>query len=442
MKLIVWLLAVLTTMLAACGGNTNNGVVPTSTPFPTAPAVARPTYVVQRGTVQNDLSFTGRWQPRDQLALAFPLDGTVRQVNVRRGDRISDGQLLADYQIEDLENQLITAELDLETAIANMVSGEEGGAETIENLMIAVAEARLSLEETRASRDWSSAANARVSLDDAQRELDNAQRAYDDTVSRSASTASQIDAAYERLQSAQSNLDRARNNYYSAGQSYNNYTYRIQQSENALAKAELELQRALESGGDPSQVQALRQAQLRVDQLREQIAQSSLYSPLDGVVLEVTIRSGDSVRAYETVISVGLLEPKEIIANLGFSDTQNLSVGLVGVCQVINQPETAVQCAVRQIPLSNRDADQSTRVVASLPGVPDNQLIEVRMPLEVRENVLWLPPAAVRTFQNRTFVVLQTPAGPRSVDIEIGLQTQDRIEIRSGVEEGDVVVGP
>ncbi len=64
------------------------------------------------------------------------------------------------------------------------------------------------------------------------------------------------------------------------------------------------------------------------------------------------------------------------------------------------------------------------------------------MPLNVRQNVLWLPPAAVRTFQNRTFVVLQTPDGPRSVDVEIGLRTTDRVEIKSGVREGDVVIGP
>ena len=45
------------------------------------------------------------------------------------------------------------------------------------------------------------------------------------------------------------------------------------------------------------------------------------------------------------------------------------------------------------------------------------------------------------TFQNRTFVVLQSPDGPRSVDVQIGLQTDDRVEIVSGVNEGDVVIG-
>ena len=61
-------------IIAACSPNTGNTpnaanagnapsqalaqVAPTATPIPTAPAVAKPTYLVQRGDVQNILDFT------------------------------------------------------------------------------------------------------------------------------------------------------------------------------------------------------------------------------------------------------------------------------------------------------------------------------------------------------------------------------------------------
>ena len=86
-------------------------------------------------------------------------------------------------------------------------------------------------------------------------------------------------------------------------------------------------------------------------------------------------------------------------------------------------------------------AAEIARIAATLPQVTEGQLIDVQMPLEVSHDVLWLPPAAIRTFQSRTFVVLQTPDGPRSVDVVLGLQTDDRVEIKSGVNEGDVVIG-
>lgn len=434
--------------LAACSGveslNTSSEAqqqaAPTSTPIPTAPAVARPTYLVQRGVVQDLLEFTGRWQPRDQLQLSFEISGTIRRVNVQRGDTVNIGDLLADYEITSLENQLASAQLQLETAQQSVESGTAGNVQSVANAEISLANARLQLENTRASSPWTSLESARLSLESAQQSLANARRSYNDAISRPDNPASVVDSAYQQLQSAENGVKNAQNQYYSAAQNFNNHQFSIAQSENSVIQAELNLQQARTSASPDEQ--SIRSAQLNIDQINTDIARSSLYAPIAGEVLEVTIRPGDQVQAFTTVITIGRPEPKEAVASLAIGDAQQLSVGLVGVCQVINVPESAVQCVVRQIPLSSRDADQTTRVAASLASVATNQLIEVEMPLQVREDVLWLPPAAIRTFQNRTFVVLDTPDGPRSVDVQIGLQTDERVEIISGVNEGDVVQGP
>ncbi|HLA43224.1 MAG TPA: biotin/lipoyl-binding protein, partial [Aggregatilineales bacterium] len=112
---IILLVSVLMSACANADGEAPANQVATATPIPTAPAVARPTYIVERGTVQDSLEFTGRWQPRDQLNLSFEIAGQVRRVEVRRGDQVSAGQLLADYEITSLENQLAQAQLDLES---------------------------------------------------------------------------------------------------------------------------------------------------------------------------------------------------------------------------------------------------------------------------------------------------------------------------------------
>ena len=283
-----------------------------------------------------------------------------------------------------------------------------------------------------------------LNLESARLGLENAQRSYNDALSHPENPASAVDSAYQQLQNAEVQLRNAEVSYYSDAQNFNNYIYSIQRAENTVVQRELALQEAQEGGGvTPEQMQSLRSAQMQVEQIEAQIAQSSLYAPVDGVILEVTISPGDSVQAYTTVITLALPAPSEAIATLAFTDTQRLDVNMIGVCQVANRPETAVQCIVRQIPLSSRDADQTVRVAASLEDVATlGQLIEVEMPLQTREDVLWLPPAAIRTFQNRTFVVIQTPDGERVVDVELGLQTDDQIEILSGVQEGDVVVGP
>lgn len=445
MKKHVFTLMALLMVVSACtpGNDPNtNGPSATITSIPTAPAAARPKYTVQRGNVEEIFEFSGRWQPRDQMELSFEINGTIRQVNVRQGDAVGTDQLLADYQIEDLEEQLVSAELSLETAQTNLETGTGTDVQSVEDAEIRLANAKLSLEQTKAGRDWTGVANARISLDAAQRDLEDAQQAYEEALSHPEQGASAVDNAYTQLLNAQDSLRRAENSYFSAAQSYNNAEFNIKQQENSVIEAELALERARSGQGDPSGLENLRQAQLKVDQLKTDIARSSLYAPIDGVILEVSISPGDQVTAYNAVITIGLPEPKEVIASLAIGDAQNLSAGMVGVCQVANKPETAVQCAVRRIPSSNRDADQTTRIAAGFENLTDGQLIQVYMPLQIRENVLWLPPAAIRTFQNRTFVVLDTPDGQRSVDVELGLQTDDRVEIISGVNEGDVVVGP
>jgi multidrug efflux pump subunit AcrA (membrane-fusion protein) len=443
---IMMLFLLLTACSSANPGPDNNPVgaqaAPTSTPVPTAEIAARPTYTVQRGDVEDIFSFTGRWQPRDQMPLSFPVSGTISQVNVKRGDAVNAGDLLAQFDTSSLENQLSNAQLQLETAQSNVSSSATGDIQSVENAQISLANAQLSLENTKAGSPWTSVASARNSLDAANQSLENAQRNYRDALSHPENPASTVDSAYQQVLSAQNQVKNAQNSYFSAAQNFNNYQFQVEQSENQVIQAQINLQRAIEAASAGVSDENVRSAQLSIDQINQQIADSSLYAPISGVILDVTIAPGDAVQAYATVITIGLPEPKEVIANLAISDANRLSVGMVGVCEVVNHPETAVGCVVRSIPLSSKDADQTTRVAASLSNVADNQLIDVEMPLQIVKNVLWLPPSVIRTFQNRTFVVLQTPDGPRTVDVTLGLQTTDRVEITSGVNEGDVVIAP
>jgi len=446
-RTVIILFILLTLLGTACSSveqqdTTNAQTAATSTPVPTAAVAARPTYVVQRGTVEEVFTFTGRWQPRDQMSLSFPVNGTVRQVNVQRGDAVNAGDLLADFDTSDLETQLSSAQIQLESALSNVDSTATGGIESVENAQISLANARISLENTKAGSPWTSVASARLQVDNAEQSLLDAQRSYNEALSHPENSASSVDNAYQQVINAQQQLDSARLSYFSAAQNYQKYEYSVEQSENSVLQAELTLQRAIEDAAGGVSDESVRSVQLNIDNIQAQIAESSLFAPISGVILEVANSPGDSVQAYTAVIVIGLPEPKEVIASLAITDANRLSVGMTGACEVMNQPETAVGCAVRSIPLSSRDADQTTRVAASLQNLADNQLIEVNIPLDVRENVLWLPPSVIRTFQNRTFVVLDTADGPQTVDVVLGLITDDRVEIVSGVNEGDVVIAP
>ncbi|MEJ5200292.1 MAG: secretion protein HlyD, partial [Anaerolineae bacterium] len=68
-------------------------------------------------------------------------------------------------------------------------------------------------------------------------------------------------------------------------------------------------------------------------------------------------------------------------------------------------------------------------------------LVKVTVIVERKENALWLPPQAIRTFEGRRFVVIKEGVGQRRVDVKVGIESLDRIEILDGVAEGQQVLG-
>lgn len=414
----------------------------TSTPIPTAPAVARPTFLVQRGDVADILETSGRWLPRDQLTLSFPVQGVVRNVFVQRGAAVNAGAQLADLQITDLENSLASAIVSLDTAKANL-NQNNTVSKSIQDAQISLANARLRLQQLKDNAPWASVNTAYNNMKSAEAALEKAKRDLDSALSKADQPASTVDQARETVRNAEVSLKNSTNSYYSAAQQYNSNKLDQQLQENTIIQSQLNLQNAqLGADTDPNKLSSVQTAQLRVDQLRQQIAQSTIKAPIDGEILDVIIKPGDAAKAFDTVITIGKSKPREVVASIAFGDASQLSVGLIGIAQPLNQPDKAVQAIVRKVPLNAKEADQTTRVAAQLDTLASGTIVELKLPKKVRQNVLWLPPVAIRTFQNRTFVVVQTADGPRSQDVTVGLQTKDRVELTAGVNEGDVVVGP
>jgi multidrug efflux pump subunit AcrA (membrane-fusion protein) len=432
------------------GGGGGGGIQPvaqqpvaaTSTPIPTAPAVARPTYLVQRGDVQDILETSGRWLPRDQLTLSFPVAGQVRTVYVQRNAAVRKDTVLADLQITSLENDLANALINLDTARANL-GVTTSQQQSIQTAQINLANAKLRLQQLKNNAPWQNVNTSYNNLKSAEAALEKARRDLDTALSRPELAASNVNQARETVRQAEVSLLNAQNSYFSAAASFNSNKFDQETQQNAIVQAELQLKNA-QSGTeiDPSKLANVQTAQLRVDQIRKNIEQSTIKAPIDGEILDVTIKPGDAIKAFDVVITIGKSQPREVVANIAFGDASQLSIGLIGIAQPLNRPDQAVQSIVRRVPTSARDSDQTTRVAAQLDTLASGTIVELKLPKKVRPNVLWLPPVAIRTFQGRTFVVVRTTDGPRSQDVTVGLQTKDRVEIIAGVNEGDIVEGP
>jgi multidrug efflux pump subunit AcrA (membrane-fusion protein) len=89
--------------------------------------------------------------------------------------------------------------------------------------------------------------------------------------------------------------------------------------------------------------------------------------------------------------------------------------------------------------------DSIVRIVLGAPPSLDTyqsgDKVTIVIELANRKGVLWLPPAAIHQVGGRTFVISDGGNGPQRIEIEIGVQTQDKVEILSGLKEGQVVIG-
>jgi multidrug efflux pump subunit AcrA (membrane-fusion protein) len=476
----------------------------TPTPLPTPIIPEKPTYTVQAGTVIQTLEFTGRASPVREQELFFETNGSVGEVFVARGDWVQAGDVLAELDIDDLEKQLAQKMISLETLQLKQEQAQIEASEAISTALTKVEEAQATLKsaKTTSANDLAAArasvASAETSLANANLNLTVVQKS--DTVSKNVRDreyeaawweafygeclkkyeAGQIDQdrlalEYNNLLTAKENLDKARAQAQlalsqaqaqidQAEESLRQAKVKLAElqgqpavadAEAALQQAELDYEQAV-AAADPEsysmrlQTLDLEQAQLDIQDLQEQIASARLVAPFDGQILSLNVKAGDSAQAYSTVGVLADPTQLEITAELGSEELSQMALNQQAVITLRNRPGETFHGTVRQLPYpyggtTVDTGDDDTAVHVAIEGEVDLELGElatVSIVLEEKENVLWLPPAAIRSYQGRDFVVVQLADGSQKrVDVLLGITTDERVEIGAGLEEGQTVVG-
>ncbi|MBI2938922.1 MAG: biotin/lipoyl-binding protein [Chloroflexi bacterium] len=555
-------------LLAGCEGLAPGEVTPT--PIPTAVVPTNPVFKVQRGQVAEEVRFTGRTAPVREEQLFFRMDGRVARVTIRQGDRVKQGDLLAELEIGDLLNQLAQARVNrqqirirLENAEAVLVEQRTQAAIALETAKLRLAQARArdpdrSVEIAAANRDkaaaalrlaqaahngrpfseWSvedavaeqrtqsevaletaklrlaqarardpdrSVAIAAANRDKAAAALRLAQAAYDIRAQRPGVAGSaealnleqatlnheiarrQYEQALESKEAAKhelqileqgvrlaelaarrpgaSNLPEAlnpeqatlnheiaRRQYEQALESREAAKYELQILEQGVRLAELNWGKA--GSVDPALTQEVQKAQLAVERLEALAANARLVAPYDGEVVMMGVRPGQGATAYRPAISVAAPGAVEVSADVKTESLPKLGLGQTAAISLADRPGREYRGRIRQLPYPHsgggtiseaaKEEDRATRVSIddADEGIEKGLPVQVRVLLQQKDDVLWLPAVAVRTYQGKDFLVVQEGELQRRVPVKVGLRGEERMEIMSGVDEGQEVVGP
>lgn len=418
----------------------------TPTPISMPAAIVKPTYTVSRGLVTRKLALNGRISPVTQQNLFFRVNGRVGQVHVRTGEMVKTGQLLAELENENAARDLAASQLDLEQAQARLKEAENALQDSIKRAQADLDIARENLAIVKVQDPTPRKTIAEVALQKADLARKQAQDAYDEIAWRNDRGASQQAAA---LQQATLNYTEAQADYELAVQAIAVHSHQVTIAQRQVDLAQLTLD-GLKVGVDSRLVNDVDKAKLAVSKLQAAIDDTRIVAPFDGRVrVEFILAPGSPVNAFAYVATVSDLTSLEVRVDTVNLTQTPLSVGMPVTVALVQRPGVEVMGTVRAVPTSRMttasEEDKALHIALEATGEPGDyqvdDLVHISILLEERPDVLWLPPAAIRTFEGREFVVLQEGAGQRRVDIKTGLESDDRIEITSGLTEGQIVVG-
>ncbi len=434
---VVALLAIC--VLPAC---TINQLEPTPTPLSRAPTAIPPTFTVGLGPVVKRLQFSARVQPKETADLYFETDGRILNVPFKEGAAVKQGDILAELDVTDIRNELEQRRVEYETAQIVLSNTVKGYTRTLTLAQLDVEQAKLRLEISTQQ-----AGDAEVKL--AQNDLDRSQRQIDAInnsikLAREAFDQAGADNAAKILEEAQLERARLQAAYERAVANQKVAGLQVALLSRDLDRAQLNYQTVL-ANVDPNLISNVERARLAFEGVQKRLSRSVLVAPFDGVISQQFARVGSNVRALDPLIKRAKPGELALVGTLSSIQAVQVDISVQVTCFFDNALNVPVNGIVAAFPKMPPDA---TNQLVNIEVGGDVKLEISRLArcitvLGEANNVLWLPPQAVRSFQGRRFVVLQGENGARQrMDVEIGLEADDRVEVKTGVKQGDVVVGP
>lgn len=174
---------------------------------------------VEKGEVVQTVSATGEVEAASKVDLKFASSEQIKEIDVKVGDNIKQGAIIARLDTSKLDSQLLQAQAALAAATANYQSLVEGAsaedikvAQTgVDNAETALASAKQSLADTTSSADRE-IASAQSSLDSSKVALDNANLNLSNVkVSNENSLNNSYEAAWDAVNSSLATCDDALN---------------------------------------------------------------------------------------------------------------------------------------------------------------------------------------------------------------------------------------
>lgn len=343
---------------------------------------------VRLGKLDASVNYTGAIYPYTEVTVYPRVAGQLSNYQIYPGDRVTAGETLA--TLDALERVSQTGEAEA-AALALRADVQATQAE-VEEQRQQIDQVQADLEYLRLQRDRFASLTAAGATPQDQ---------YDLLISQVEAKESMLRGAYAKLERLQAQVT----------------------SDQALAnraEAQLEGASAFES-------------------------YTQISSPISGIVQERMADPGVVVQPGNGIFKIGDHQRVRLRANVAQQDASRVSIGTPVVAKVPGMDATGVVRGEITSIFPQTDMTTRTVTVEAVVNNPEQKLlsgqfVDMEIITEQRANALSVPTAAVTEFNGESAVWVVNGTAAQRKMVTTGLTASDRVEIKSGLDAGDVVI--
>jgi HlyD family secretion protein len=353
---------------------------------------------VERGDLAKSVVATGKIEPLAKVEVKSKASGIVKSLYVDYGETVKKGQVLAELDKEQLQSAVDGARANLLAAQAGLQSAEA----TYERNVVDAAGPDLPYLKATVDRNRKGAADGLIAAS----VVDDSERAYQ--------------LALNKQLSAQRNVA-------------------VSKAEVAKAKAQVA------------------QFEAALSSTEEDLRNSTIVSPMDGLVLSRDVEVGSAVSSIlvlgsqaTLIMTLGDVSSVYVLGKVDQADIGKVYLGQPARIVVESFKDKKFQGKVTKISPMGVEKDNVTtfevRVSIQNPGgeLKANMSANAEIILEEKHNVLMVPEAAVVYDKDRN-TSLEVPdtnakTGRRKLSVKLGISNGVKTELLGGLKEGDKII--
>jgi RND family efflux transporter MFP subunit len=419
------------------------------------PAAAVKLATVATNTVRDSAVFVGTLEAPRFVSIKPQIEGRIKQLYIKEGDRVQQGQPIVSLQSDDTQAVLQQRQAALAQAQSNLALLNAGTRpEQIAQARATLAQAQAKLKDAQTGAQPQQIAQAVAEIDAAKSTLDLARARTNRyaQLAKQGAISQDLFEGYRQTESsdaaalvvAQRKLEQLRQ---SRGSDISTLAAAVEQQNQNLKQ--------LQNGARPQEIAQAQaqvgQAAAQVRAARVQLQYTQVLAPFTGVVGDIPVKVGELAAKGDTLTTLTKNDSFDLNLSIPLSRAKQLRAGLP--VELLDATGKSIAMGKVSFIAPNATADSQTILAKATFANSNGQLLNRQ---SVQAKVIWgerqgilIPVTAVSRLGGKTFVFVaqarQTPDGKNSLTalqkpVELGAIEGNNYQVVSGLKSGEQIV--